>query len=146
VSLPTESDFDPYGGDLDAQTAWRNFGGLTLEEANRRFREHPEYYQEDFMFMGGKAFAYYFPIIETYLHETSAANPYDDRQAWILAHCITQQLYKDAPLEVLQLIPRVLNLAEFVLANTDLFDPEPVEGHEAWRELQSRIASLNCTK
>lgn len=45
-NLPSERDFDPYGGDLDAQCAWRNFGGLTLEEAIRRFRERPEIYKK----------------------------------------------------------------------------------------------------
>ncbi|MBL8820867.1 MAG: hypothetical protein JNL96_20010 [Planctomycetaceae bacterium] len=67
IPLPTEADFDPYGGDLDAQCAWRNFGGLTLDEATNKFRERPEIYQEDFMFMGGKAFAFYFPVVEAYL-------------------------------------------------------------------------------
>jgi hypothetical protein len=59
TKLPTETDFDPYQGDLDAQCAWKNFGGLTLGEAFVKFEESPETYQEDFMFMGGKAFARY---------------------------------------------------------------------------------------
>jgi hypothetical protein len=66
-SLPTEQDFDPWGGDLDAQCAWRNFGGLAIDRAKAKFRENPLLYQEDFMFMGTKAFAYYFPVIEEYL-------------------------------------------------------------------------------
>ncbi len=56
--LPTERDFDPYGGELDAQCAWKNFGGPTLDEAHAKFREHPECYREKLMAMGGKAFAY----------------------------------------------------------------------------------------
>jgi hypothetical protein len=36
VWLPTELDFDPLHGDLDAQCAWRNFGGLTLDEAHAK--------------------------------------------------------------------------------------------------------------
>ncbi len=75
--LPTEQHFDPYGGDLDAQCAWRNFGGLTIEEAKVKFCEHPEIHQEDFMFMGGKAFAYYYPVIDSYLRETPLLPPED---------------------------------------------------------------------
>ena len=32
MSLPTENDFDPCGGNLDAKWAWKNFGGLTIEQ------------------------------------------------------------------------------------------------------------------
>ena len=65
--LPGERDFDPDAGDLDAQVAWKHFGGLTLSEAYQRFQEDPEKHTEDFMYMGGKAFAYYFPVLERYL-------------------------------------------------------------------------------
>lgn len=64
AALPTEKDFDPIGGSLDAQSAWKHFGGLTLEEVNRKFRENPFYYEEAFMWMGGKAFDFYFPVID----------------------------------------------------------------------------------
>ena len=48
--------------------------------------EHPEIYQEDFMFMGGKAFAYYYSVIDSYLRETPwlPTEDRDDREAWIL--------------------------------------------------------------
>src|SRR5437016_1967456 len=90
-SLPTERDFDPWNGDLDSQSAWRDFGGLTLDEAHAKFRENPLYYQEDFMFMGGKAFAFYFPVVEQHLRDVSTTDCEDDREAWILAHCIRMQ-------------------------------------------------------
>lgn len=52
---PSQVDFYPFGGCLDAQSAWRNFGGLTLEQGHVRFCSAPEVYQEDFMFMGCRA-------------------------------------------------------------------------------------------
>ena len=94
-SLPTERDFDPWSGDLDAQCAWRNFGGLTIEQAKAKFCENPLRYQEDFMFMGGKAFAYYFPVVEDYLRSIPDAASEDDHEAWILAHCIRNQFDRD---------------------------------------------------
>lgn len=42
----TERGFDPWNGTLDAQIAWRDVGGLPLDEANAKFRENPLYYQE----------------------------------------------------------------------------------------------------
>lgn len=64
--LPSQSDFDPVGCDLDAQSAWQTFGGLGLAEAYAKFLQVPESYQEDFMFMGSRAFAYYFPVVDRY--------------------------------------------------------------------------------
>ena len=141
--LPTERDFNPYGWDLDAQHAWKNFGGLTLREANIRFREVPENYQEDFMFMGGKAFAFYFPVVDSFLRETSASYDGDDRQSWILAHCIKSQFEGAVLPHVRRLAPRVLELVEFVQTNIRLFAPDDTRGqcriNAAWQELKDHI-------
>ncbi|MEM7232007.1 MAG: hypothetical protein AAF517_07535, partial [Planctomycetota bacterium] len=65
--LPTQADFDPWDGDLDAGHAWKEFGGLSVDEALAKFLENPGYHQESFMFMGGVAFAFYFPVVDRYL-------------------------------------------------------------------------------
>jgi hypothetical protein len=142
-SLPTERDFVPLDGDLDAQHAWRNFGGLTLEEAITKFREAPENHQEDFMFMGGRAFAFYFPVVEGFLREDPAFVG-DDREAWILAHCILTQFSGMNLSDVIHLAPRALGLANFVLANVRQFgDPDDQQRIQAaWRQLKDRIESL----
>src|SRR5438046_1075541 len=107
-SLPTELDFNPWGPDaLDAQRAWRNFSGLTLDKAAKKFRERPCTYQEDFMFMGTKAFVFYFPIIEDYLREIGSAYEGDDHEAWILAHCILNQFEAKPGRDLVQLIPLI---------------------------------------
>jgi hypothetical protein len=116
--LPTKNDFDPWEGDLDAETAWRNFGGLTLAEAHSKFRERPEIYQEDFMFMGGKAFAFYFSVIEDYLRQTpEAESEDDDRQAWILAKCIHNQFNAGTSIHVETLVDRVIGWCPSLVAN-----------------------------
>jgi hypothetical protein len=91
---PVKGDFDPYNGCLDALRAWKNFGGLSRASAYERFCESPEYYQEDFMFMGGVAFAYYYPVIERYILESSIENNSGEavEAMWILAHCIKAQV------------------------------------------------------
>lgn len=123
TKLPTETDFDPYQGDLDAQCAWRNFGGLTLGEAFVKFEESPETYQEDFMFMGGRAFAFYFPVIDRFLRRTIDL-PEDqrtDRQSWILPQCIKNQFERSEIYNVHHLRQPVLELCDFMLKNIDLF-------------------------
>lgn len=147
-SLPSERDFDPYGGGLDAQVAWSHFGGLTLAEANRRFRESPEIYQEDFAFMGCRAFAYYYPVIDSFLRETVEIPEPErgDREAWILAHCIQSQFNDERCGPVLRYLkPKVLALAEFVRENIFAFSNDSWALDDigaAWRELQQRVAAL----
>ena len=144
-SLPVERDFDPWNGDLDAQCAWKNFGGVTLDEAEARFRENPLYYQEDFMFMGGVAFAYYFPVVENYLRGVPDADNYDDHQSWILAKCIEAQFDDKNLAFVRHLAPRVTDLADFVLVNIRRFggdDRERQRVADAWRELVREVTRV----
>jgi hypothetical protein len=144
-SLPTERDFDPWGGDLDAQCAWRNFGGLTIDQARTKFCENPLYYQEDFMFMGGKAFAYYFPIIEQYLRAVPDASDDDDHESWILAKCIQNQFTRDDCAHVRHLAERALDLAEFVCQNIHRFGIDNNQRQSvanAWAELVDAIQTV----
>lgn len=92
ISLPTEKDFDPWNGCLDAQHAWKQFGGLELEQAYEKFCENPLNYQEDFMFMGPKAFKFYFPVVVCYLQACPFPEEYGDSQAWILGKAMKTQL------------------------------------------------------
>ena len=148
TALPTEKHFDPYDGDLDAQWAWKNFGGLTLDQAKAKFQQHPEVYQEDFMHMGGKAFAYYYPVIDEYLRETPLVAPEDrtDREAWILPQCIKNQFQGWNYPYVRHLEGRVLYLCRFVRENLHLFGSEAEELQqidEQWRALQRHLENLS---
>lgn len=140
--LPSEKDFDPYGGDLDAQSAWEDFGNLTLSQAYDKFLDNPEHYQEDFMWMGGKAFAYYYPVIERYLHETEATDEttaYYDCQAWILSFCIKMQIESKTANEIEFLKERLGRLIQFVIENAGKFTKDEERRKEiqsAWEELK----------
>ena len=120
VPLPREADFDPFGSDLDAQSAWRNFGGLSLQDAYTKFCENPEVYQEDFMFMGSRAFHYYFPVVDEYLRSARASEAYNDCQA-VLGSCIAAQFDWKGAQVTATLRGRISDLCDFILGNQDRF-------------------------
>ncbi len=144
--LPTERDFDPYGDGSeedawgDEWTAWQNFGGLTLEEAKAKFRENRNY-DEDFMWMGGRAFAFYFPVVDDFLRSVPEGNNSCETSAWFLSKCIQSQFDCSLP-DVRHLAPRVIELADFVRQNIRRFgrnDTRHAEVIEAWSELAERV-------
>lgn len=142
--FPTERDFDPWCGCLDAQCAWRHFGGLTLEQAHSKFLESPLCYQEDFMWMGGSAFVYYFPVIEEYLKSVPEGLNEDDAEAWILS-CGIKMQFECGDIQIVRpLIPRILALADFIQANIDRFGNEE-EGsrvREGWSDLVAHLKAI----
>ena len=123
--MPGATDFDPWGGNLDALHAWKNFGGL--DPAYRLFLENPLYYQEDFMFMGPVAFDYYFPVVDRYLREfRRAAEDDDDGCAWILGAAMVSQLESVTPRPLAAgTAVEIAALAAFVSREIDRFAGEP---------------------
>ncbi len=144
--LPSRDDFDPGEGCLDALTAWQNFGGLIRTEAFDKFCSSPAVYQEDFMFMGTVAFAFYFPIVERYVFQASADDDGEVEAIWILAHCIIQQLSYPTDHHVLDLRARIVILTQHVRGNLSKFCIGPSEQtrlDEAWRQLGERLGSYD---
>lgn len=144
-TLPTQQDFDPSGSNPDAQVAWYNFGGLTVQQATEKLRDAPLHYQHDFMFMGGRAFAYYFPAIGNHLRTASDINNDGDHAAWILAHCIRAQFYGSNLPHVLQLATSVRELAGFVCDNIHQFGDDDGERQRvaaAWSDLVRYVEAV----
>ena len=141
-SPPTEQDFS---GCPDGVDAWKNFGGLTIDQASAKFDEAPSVYQEDFMFMGPVAFAFYFPVVDRFLRETanlSEEERDDGRESWILSRCIRTH-FKEKNRHILKdVVGPVLELCTFMESNIDLFiedwDP-PSENLRSWRALRETV-------
>ena len=136
--LPTKSEFDPYGGCLDARSAWKHFGGKTLEEAFDLFCKNPMHYQEDFMFMGHAALAYYFPVIDRYLRE------FDDGDcvALIVASGLALQFKIDDRSQLEKIKQPIIDLANYVILNVDRYGETPGEKTQiktAWQDLEKRL-------
>jgi hypothetical protein len=98
MSIPTIEDFvsteDPEQ-DRDGYRAWKNLGGLSVEAAYAKLRDDPEVYQEDFMWMGDRAFVYYFAVLEKYLRTDEPKREFDGA-THILAHCIGMHVERAA--------------------------------------------------
>ncbi|MBL9142869.1 MAG: hypothetical protein JNM99_04225 [Verrucomicrobiaceae bacterium] len=143
VSLPSVQDFDPFGGDLDAQSAWRSFGGLSIADALARFRENPIHYQEDFMFMGGRAFVFYFPVLDAFLREFRLTEHEDDSQAAIIGSGIAAQFRWPTASHLVPIRPAIRSLADYVCSHTEQLAADPEEQRRIARDWQAVYRALD---
>ena len=152
LPLPSATDFFTEGGDLDAEYAWTHFGGLTLEQAYRKFTENPDYYQEDFMFMFPKAFEYYFPVLDRYLRSVSQEEEDamgDGWEVWIIGRGINSQLRQMAKSHPPRyLLAEIAALSHFVKENLSLYfsaEEEQIRTREAWLEIDQALLKFEKT-
>lgn len=139
--LPGFTDFVPLDGDLDALHAWKNFGGLSLDQAHQLFMENPDCYWEDFMFMGPAALDYYLPVIDRYLRDYRSAvedDDDDDGCAWILGAAMVSHLEnsKVRPIATGTAM-EIAELAAFMIREIDRFavtPPGQTRILEPWRK------------
>jgi len=94
------------------------------------------------MFMGGVAFAYYYPVIERYVLESRVEKDSQDavEAMWILAYCIKAQFNDKHVRYVHHLRHRILNLVLHVRGNLSQYAIDTVEQQRidgAWRELET---------
>ncbi len=144
--IPEKSAYGARKGCLDEICAWENFGGLTLEQAYARFCERPDIYQEDFMFMGWTVFRYYYPVIETYLHEAQVKDEFEDTEAWILAKIIGHQWENPRLRRSKDLHQRLLNLCAYVKSHLNQYSLSPrrqADVRAAWAELEDAIMATS---
>ena len=81
MDIPTREDINVYGS-LDEQAACDHFFGENLKEAEDLFRENSQFYQEDLMWMGPRAFRYYVNAAINYLQSESAGGDSDVLHWW----------------------------------------------------------------
>lgn len=142
--LPCERDFDPTGDDLDAQCAWRHFGGLATEEALALFRENPFYYQEDFMFMGGRAFVFYFFVLDSFLRDFRLSEQEDESQVAIIGSCVAAQFRWPTASHLGPIHPAIRSLADYVCSHTDALASDPDEQKRILEYWQSVYQALEA--
>jgi hypothetical protein len=140
MSLPTRDDF---GGGPDAETAWQHFGGKDLEEACAIFARCPEVYTDDVMWMGERAFQFYFPIVDRYLRARSPLQAEDDPpivSIKFLGCCI--QFHFHCHEDMTGLHGQIIQLCDYVNSHLDHYTLKPEEQEEArsyWIDLRQQV-------
>ncbi len=142
ASLPGEVDFDPLGGCLDAQCAWRHFGGKSLREAYDLLSTKPIHFLEDFMWMGPSAFTYYFPVIDGFVREV-VGDPEQEIEVASAGAAVGAQFDGPQGRFLDSLVEEVEQLLEFVALHYRRYVP-PSKGHRsilrAVEEAAKRVA------
>ena len=141
--LPSEADFDPFGGGRDAQSAWKNFGELSLKQAYDLFVTNPSNYQEDFMLMGSMAFGYYFPVIDRYIREVSGEEAGDDCEVAILGSGVAAQFACRGSRFDQCLIAEIGQLSDYVSSHLAQYSPSAKDHRRimrAWGLVDKNVA------
>lgn len=136
MSTPSAKEINPYNC-LDGNIAEKHFLGKTVEDAVDMLSESFESYQEDLMFMGHKAFEYYWEAINTYVRSEKSS------QDWPVINYLKSVIYfqiEEKEIQTSPIIKQVKELVEYVLDNFDKFNDinENVMGEDD-RERQSAI-------
>jgi hypothetical protein len=118
MSIPTQEDINPIPENLDGQRAVRNFLGKTRDQGVSEFAGHGMSYQEDLMFMGSRAFCFYFPAAVDYIASSQGST--DGDVASCLVSVVEHRLEYDAP-EIRDAFPHILRFADHLLAHYDGF-------------------------
>jgi hypothetical protein len=140
MSLPTRDDF---GGGPDAETAWEHFGGKDLEDACAIFASCPEIYTDDVMWMGERAFKFYFPIVDRYLRAQSPLQAEDDppmMSAEFIGYCI--QFHFDCHEDMSGLHAQIIDLCDYVNSHLDHYVLElekQEKAHTRWADLRQQV-------
>jgi hypothetical protein len=138
MNLPTQKDINPIPEDLDGQCAVRNFLRKTRDQITREFAEHGMSYQEDLMFMGSRAFCFYFPAAVDYLAGSQGSTDAD--VANCLVSVVEHRLEYDS-LEIRDAFPDIFRFADHLLAHYDAFALDP----DIYGDLRPRLRAIRQT-
>jgi hypothetical protein len=94
------------------------------------------------MFMGCRAFHFYFPVIDEYLQAAPDLGERDDREAKILATCIALQFEWHGATVSSELRHRISHLCAFVRSHLNQYaespeDQKAIDG--VWRKLEEKL-------
>jgi hypothetical protein len=142
MSLPTREDISPTSGvDLDERAALEHFFGKSQSEAAALFFESPEYFADDLMWMGRKAFAFYFPSLEPYITSQESAGDSDIINA--LLGTLKTRL-DDDPVSIKDCRAPVLRMLVFARENLGKFQVDPCINGDVAGELSDLIEKVKA--
>jgi hypothetical protein len=138
MKLPTQEEINPIPEDLDGKCAAQNFFGKAREQITREFHEHGMSYQEDLMFMGSRAFCFYFPAAVDYV--TTSWLGTDGDVVNCLVGVVEHRLEYDSP-DIGEAFSEIVRFADHLLAHYADLALEP----EIYGDLRPRLRAIRKT-
>ena len=140
MNLPTEREINPEGNSYDGQKAVDHFLGKTQEQITRELATRLHwYFYEDFLWMGCRAFCFYFPAVADYV--TTAEAKEEDQVVENFCGVIESRLKCDF-VEIREAFPAIVHFAEYVLTHFGDYgyEPEDEELRQRLRTIKQRCA------
>ena len=144
-SLPTKEDFAPQDS-IDGRYAWKMFGGCIPAEAHEVFEADPSSRVWDFQYMGDRAFAHYFYVLENHVRQRHALTTrfrtrmdVDRLRYGVIAGRINNRFTGRVSPEISSLSRRVADLTTFVLENPANDDKYRQETLRDWKQLRETV-------
>ena len=137
MNLPTEQEINPEGNSHDGQVAVAHFLGKTPEQITKELATRLHwYFYEDYLWMGSRAFCFYFPAVADYVTTAKARTDYQVVDNF--CRVIESRLNSDSA-QIRDAVPAILRFAEYVLAHFEEYE-EDEELRERLRAVKQRCA------
>lgn len=124
---------------LDAECAFKQFAGKSLEEAEELFRDNALHYQEDLLSMPSIAFNYYAPVFAKYVLSNNAKGDSDGASSFL--HMVIELLQANRSLATGRTEQTLMAAAEIVALRQAFYDADiDIYGH--FSDLYEQIIQL----
>lgn len=124
---------------LDAECAFRQFAGKSLEEAEELFRDNALHYQEDLLSMPSIAFNYYAPVFAKYVLSNDAKGDSDGASSFL--HMVIELLQANRSLAAEETEQTLLAAAEIVVLRQAFYDAD-IDIYGDFSDLYEQIIQL----
>ena len=142
MKVPSKSEWGVIEKDnLDAECAFNQFAGKSLNDAQKMFRENALYYQEDLISMPSIAFNCYAPVFAKYILSDNAEADSDGASSFL--HLIIELLQENRLLASLETISVLLDTAKFVSDKQEFYDAD-TDIYGDFSELYDKIVELEA--
>ena len=140
LNLPTERDINA-DGSQDGQMAVAHFLGKTREQIMKELATRLHwYFYEDYLWMGSRAFCFYFPAVADYV--TTAKARTDHQVVDNFCRVIESRLNSDFT-QIRDSFPTIVRFAEYVLTHFEEYQ-EDEELRERLRAVKQRCAETGA--
>jgi len=140
MKIPSKSDWGVIEkNNLDAECAFKQFAGKSLDEAEKMFRENALYYQEDLISMPSIAFNCYAPVFARYVLSDYAESDSDGASSFL--HMIIELLQANRLLATLETVNILLDAANIVSNRQEFYDAD-INIYGEFSELYNRMMQL----